>query len=257
MKDSLSTNIFSHNVSVFISTDDANKVIKRHRRANSLHFEEVLQGSLERECLEERCTHEEAREVFENDEMLVSILFSFVHVENYFLGGFVLFCFDLLLLCYFTTSFSSLLHCLGFSLSKTTFYTFKMPSWNWCVLQLVLGKHTGVIPSWPHTNTASAAPGDWEGQWGSGMEGRTTAVVRPIERGSLGQWPQVPLYKMFPAMYIWMLCSLTQESGQRWYLQGRRINNHRTGGPSASGQAQGQQADRGASAAPSGKEETV
>ncbi|XP_040518157.1 vitamin K-dependent protein Z [Gallus gallus] len=55
---------------VFISTDDANKVIKRHRRANSLHFEEVLQGSLERECLEERCTHEEAREVFENDEML-------------------------------------------------------------------------------------------------------------------------------------------------------------------------------------------
>uniref|UniRef100_A0A669QZY3 Protein Z, vitamin K dependent plasma glycoprotein n=1 Tax=Phasianus colchicus TaxID=9054 RepID=A0A669QZY3_PHACC len=45
-------------------------IIKRHRRANSLRFEEVLQGSLERECLEERCTHEEAREVFENDEML-------------------------------------------------------------------------------------------------------------------------------------------------------------------------------------------
>ncbi|XP_065597098.1 vitamin K-dependent protein Z [Cyrtonyx montezumae] len=55
---------------VFISTDDANKFIKRHRRANSLHFEEFLQGSLERECLEERCTYEEAREVFENDEML-------------------------------------------------------------------------------------------------------------------------------------------------------------------------------------------
>ncbi|NXA40639.1 PROZ protein, partial [Eudromia elegans] len=56
--------------SVFISGDDANKVIKRHRRANSLLLEEVLQGNLERECLEERCTHEEAREVFENDEML-------------------------------------------------------------------------------------------------------------------------------------------------------------------------------------------
>ncbi|NWI13442.1 PROZ protein, partial [Crypturellus soui] len=56
--------------SVFISGDDANKVIKRHRRANSLLLEEVLQGSLERECLEERCTHEEAREVFENDDML-------------------------------------------------------------------------------------------------------------------------------------------------------------------------------------------
>ncbi|NWY06742.1 PROZ protein, partial [Nothoprocta ornata] len=62
--------ILSCNTSVFISGDDANKVIKRHRRANSLLLEEVLQGSLERECLEERCTHEEAREVFENDDML-------------------------------------------------------------------------------------------------------------------------------------------------------------------------------------------
>uniref|UniRef100_A0A672U112 Protein Z, vitamin K dependent plasma glycoprotein n=1 Tax=Strigops habroptila TaxID=2489341 RepID=A0A672U112_STRHB len=70
--------ILSYNVPVFISADDANTVIKRQRRASSLHLEEVLQGDLERECLEERCTHEEAREVFENDEMLVSILFSCV-----------------------------------------------------------------------------------------------------------------------------------------------------------------------------------
>ncbi|XP_064565596.1 vitamin K-dependent protein Z isoform X2 [Zonotrichia leucophrys gambelii] len=55
---------------VFISAHDANSVIKRQRRASSILLEEVLQGSLERECLEERCTHEEAREVFENDEML-------------------------------------------------------------------------------------------------------------------------------------------------------------------------------------------
>ncbi|XP_069734129.1 vitamin K-dependent protein Z [Phaenicophaeus curvirostris] len=55
---------------VFISTEDANNFMKRQRRDNSLLFEEVLQGSLERECLEERCTREEAREVFENDEML-------------------------------------------------------------------------------------------------------------------------------------------------------------------------------------------
>ncbi|XP_063194218.1 vitamin K-dependent protein Z [Chroicocephalus ridibundus] len=55
---------------VFISADDANNVMKRQRRASSLLLEEVLQGSLERECLEERCTQEEAREVFENDEML-------------------------------------------------------------------------------------------------------------------------------------------------------------------------------------------
>lgn len=30
-------------------------------------FEETKQGHLERECVEERCTKEEAREVFEND----------------------------------------------------------------------------------------------------------------------------------------------------------------------------------------------
>ncbi|NWS68693.1 PROZ protein, partial [Crotophaga sulcirostris] len=55
---------------VFISADEANNVIKRQRRDNSLLLEEVLQGSLERECLEERCTQEEAREVFESDELL-------------------------------------------------------------------------------------------------------------------------------------------------------------------------------------------
>ncbi|NXV29832.1 PROZ protein, partial [Rissa tridactyla] len=71
---------------VFISADNANNVMKRQRRASSLLLEEVLQGSLERECLEERCTQEEAREVFENDEMLVSILFSCVHIRNYCLG---------------------------------------------------------------------------------------------------------------------------------------------------------------------------
>uniref|UniRef100_A0A8C0FCA3 Protein Z, vitamin K dependent plasma glycoprotein n=1 Tax=Bubo bubo TaxID=30461 RepID=A0A8C0FCA3_BUBBB len=64
--------ILSYNIPVFISADDANNVIKRQQRASSLLLEEVLQGSLERECLEERCTQEEAREVFENDEMLVS-----------------------------------------------------------------------------------------------------------------------------------------------------------------------------------------
>ncbi|NWV01133.1 PROZ protein, partial [Upupa epops] len=55
---------------VFLSADNANEVIGRQRRASSLLLEEVLQGSLERECLEERCTLEEAREVFENDGLL-------------------------------------------------------------------------------------------------------------------------------------------------------------------------------------------
>uniref|UniRef100_A0A8C5SCU5 Gla domain-containing protein n=1 Tax=Laticauda laticaudata TaxID=8630 RepID=A0A8C5SCU5_LATLA len=37
-------------------------------RAAFMFFEEILQGDLERECLEEKCTYEEAREAFENTE---------------------------------------------------------------------------------------------------------------------------------------------------------------------------------------------
>uniref|UniRef100_A0A8C9YKR1 Growth arrest-specific 6 n=1 Tax=Sander lucioperca TaxID=283035 RepID=A0A8C9YKR1_SANLU len=47
-------------------TADANQFLSRHRRANAI-FEETKQGHLERECVEEKCTKEEAREVFEND----------------------------------------------------------------------------------------------------------------------------------------------------------------------------------------------
>uniref|UniRef100_A0A8D0FZH2 Growth arrest specific 6 n=1 Tax=Strix occidentalis caurina TaxID=311401 RepID=A0A8D0FZH2_STROC len=39
---------------------------QRHRRAYQI-FEETKQGHLERECVEEHCSKEEAREVFEND----------------------------------------------------------------------------------------------------------------------------------------------------------------------------------------------
>ncbi|KAM9320013.1 growth arrest-specific protein 6 [Gastrophryne carolinensis] len=39
---------------------------QRHKRANHL-FEESKQGHLERECVEEQCSKEEAREVFENN----------------------------------------------------------------------------------------------------------------------------------------------------------------------------------------------
>jgi len=38
----------------------------RQRRAYQV-FEEAKQGHLERECIEELCSQEEAREVFEND----------------------------------------------------------------------------------------------------------------------------------------------------------------------------------------------
>ncbi|XP_070263519.1 coagulation factor X-like [Myotis yumanensis] len=53
--------------SVFINREHANSILDRVRRANSL-FEEVKKGNLERECWEETCSYEEAREVFEDTE---------------------------------------------------------------------------------------------------------------------------------------------------------------------------------------------
>ncbi|XP_028255565.1 coagulation factor X-like [Parambassis ranga] len=51
---------------VFLDGQTAGQVLTRHRRANSF-FEEMKQGNLERECVEERCSWEEAREIFENE----------------------------------------------------------------------------------------------------------------------------------------------------------------------------------------------
>lgn len=50
---------------VFLNSHRASQVLVRSRRANQL-FEEVKPGNLERECVEEICDHEEAREVFED-----------------------------------------------------------------------------------------------------------------------------------------------------------------------------------------------
>ncbi|XP_004634887.1 vitamin K-dependent protein S [Octodon degus] len=49
-----------------LSKQRASQVLVRKRRANSL-FEETKKGNLERECIEELCNKEEAREVFENN----------------------------------------------------------------------------------------------------------------------------------------------------------------------------------------------
>ncbi|KAG7482366.1 growth arrest-specific protein 6 [Solea senegalensis] len=51
---------------ISLSPQEASRFLSRHRRANQV-FEETKQGHLERECVEERCSKEEAREVFEND----------------------------------------------------------------------------------------------------------------------------------------------------------------------------------------------
>ncbi|KAF4802167.1 Coagulation factor IX [Turdus rufiventris] len=53
---------------VFIGNREASSVLQRQRRANSNRLEEVIPGNLERECIEEKCSYEEAREVFENEE---------------------------------------------------------------------------------------------------------------------------------------------------------------------------------------------
>lgn len=57
---------------VFIGNREASSVLQRQRRANSNRLEEVIPGNLERECIEEKCSYEEAREVFENEEQTVS-----------------------------------------------------------------------------------------------------------------------------------------------------------------------------------------
>lgn len=51
----------------FLGDRDAHSVLKRFPRANAL-LEELRQGNLERECVEESCSFEEAHEVFENKE---------------------------------------------------------------------------------------------------------------------------------------------------------------------------------------------
>lgn len=55
---------------VFLDDKAATQVLSRQRRANSF-LEEFKQGNMERECMEERCSWEEAREIFENADKTV------------------------------------------------------------------------------------------------------------------------------------------------------------------------------------------
>lgn len=68
---------------VFVSEKTANAVLLRQRRHNSGHLEEVLyKDNLERECKEELCTLEEAREVFEDNEKTVGCTHTHTHIYN-------------------------------------------------------------------------------------------------------------------------------------------------------------------------------
>ncbi len=56
---------------MFLDKDGASSVLQRAKRANSGFLEEMKRGNLERECIEEICDYEEAREVFEDDTKTV------------------------------------------------------------------------------------------------------------------------------------------------------------------------------------------
>ncbi|XP_063135911.1 transmembrane gamma-carboxyglutamic acid protein 3 isoform X2 [Rattus norvegicus] len=54
-------------MAVFLEAKNAHAVLKRFPRANEF-LEELRQGTIERECMEEICSYEEVKEVFENKE---------------------------------------------------------------------------------------------------------------------------------------------------------------------------------------------
>ncbi|XP_073321219.1 transmembrane gamma-carboxyglutamic acid protein 4 [Pagrus major] len=62
----LSTDEGSQAQEVFVDEGDANSFLGRHLLFNRFDFEIFVPGNLERECYEEVCNYEEAREVFEN-----------------------------------------------------------------------------------------------------------------------------------------------------------------------------------------------
>ncbi|OWK00601.1 hypothetical protein Celaphus_00016843, partial [Cervus elaphus hippelaphus] len=57
----------------FLPASKAHELLARWRRAGSYLLEELFEGHLEKECFEEVCVYEEAREVFEHGESTVRI----------------------------------------------------------------------------------------------------------------------------------------------------------------------------------------
>lgn len=59
---------------VLLSAPEAAQFLRQRQRRAYQIFEETKQGHLERECVEELCSKEEAREVFENDPETVRVM---------------------------------------------------------------------------------------------------------------------------------------------------------------------------------------
>lgn len=59
---------------VLVDEESASSFLSRSLLYNSWDFELVVPDSLERECIEELCSYEEAREVFEDNAKTVMLL---------------------------------------------------------------------------------------------------------------------------------------------------------------------------------------
>ncbi|XP_020643151.3 coagulation factor X-like [Pogona vitticeps] len=66
----------SYSLSVFRGKNEASQFLSIHKRANQF-LEEFRQGDLERECMEEKCSFEEAKEIFKSQEKTVEFWFDY------------------------------------------------------------------------------------------------------------------------------------------------------------------------------------
>ncbi|KAM7160315.1 coagulation factor IX-like [Macrochelys suwanniensis] len=67
---------WSVSFSVFMRKEEAHQLLKIHKRSNQF-LEEIHPGNLERECIEETCSFEEAKEIFQSQEKTMEFWFAY------------------------------------------------------------------------------------------------------------------------------------------------------------------------------------